>query len=250
MRTFEGGKVVGQLHTLAAMRLDATPVPLALDGQIDIAHIGGLVANLVLAAHPPARPLREHLRIAHHERRVDGQPAHLEDVLADAGRDNLPVPAASRVAGAPDLDAGEARVQPRGRLGRALGDKVRDDVHPLAVPAQDLGPHLVRLVRRHLLLEAALDGAEEDAQGPLDGRARRGVQHELALRVVRHVAQRGAEEVRDEVRARDVEVGEEGRVGLVQVVVDLQEGRVRRADDGLEERSGAQLRRLAEEVMA
>lgn len=57
----------------------------------------------------------------------------------------------------------------------------------------------------------------------------------------------------DEVRARDIQVGEVGRVGLVQVVVAFVERAVGGGDYGEEERrgrEGGRDSRFAEEAMA
>lgn len=172
--------------------------------------------------------------------------AEFEDVLADGRGVNLLLPAASSIIGSTLANLGAAGVEPLSRPGSVLGDEVGDDVQPLSVPGEHATPHLESTVCGNLALEAALDGAEHDADGALDRGARLRVQDDLSLRVAREGRHGGTAEVRDEVGSRDIEVGEVGRVGLVQVVVDLEDGRVRGSDDGLEERIGAVLRGLAQ----
>lgn len=95
--------------------------------------------------------------------------------------------------------------------------------------------------------------AGDAAEG--DGEAARGIAAELLRRGllvlggVVALADALAEEGADEVGARDVEVGEVGRVGLVQVVVALDERRAGRRDDGLEEGARRQRRRLQVELV-
>lgn len=60
-----------------------------------------------------------------------------------------------------------------------------DNVEPLAIPAQYFTPHLVAFVGRNLALEAALDSAEHDANGALNGEVGLGIKDELGLRVLR-----------------------------------------------------------------
>ena len=112
-----------------------------------------------------------------------------------------------------------------GGLNGAPLDKVRDDVQPLAVPAEHAAPHLVGLVGLDLAAEAAVDGAEHDGQaagvrpvvcGPDAGEAL-------------------LEEGEEQVRARDVQVRVVGCVGLVHVVVDFEQWCVRSRNEGLED---------------
>lgn len=49
------------------------------------------------------------------------------------------------------------------------------------------------------------------------------------------------------MRSRNIEVGKVGRVGLVNVVVDLEKGSVGGRNHGLEESLGAEFRRLAQD---
>lgn len=121
------------------------------------------------------------------------------------------------------------------------------DVEPFSIPAQNTAPHLVVLVSRDLALEAALHGAEHDANGALDGLVGLGVENDLVLGVAGEDGEGLAEEVRDEVCSGDIEVGKVGRVGLVEVIVDLEKGRMAGRDDGLEEGIGTEFWRLAQE---
>ena len=250
MRSLQVVELGRQLHALATLSLDAAPVPLAVNVEVDVAHVHRLVADLVLAGHPAAvRAVGQHVRVAEHECRVHRHPADLEHVLADGGGDDLALPATSGVAGSADLDLAVGRVEPRGGFGGSLGDKVREDEHPLAIPAEYAAPQLVPAVGRHLLLEAALDSAEEDTQGTLDGLVGLGVEDQAAAGVVREVAEGRAAEVGDEMAAGNVQVREEGRVALVQVVVDLEERRAGGGDHGLEEARGSDGGRPADEVV-
>lgn len=121
------------------------------------------------------------------------------------------------------------------------------DVEPFSIPAQNTAPHLVVLVSRDLALEAALHGAEHDANGALDGLVGFGVENDLVLGVAGEYSERLAEEVRDEMCSGDVEVGKVGRVRLVEVIVDLEKGGMAGRDDGLEEGIGTEFRGLAQE---
>lgn len=172
------------LHTLSSLCLCSAPVPLAFDRHINIAYIDALIAELVVAAHPAAWPLWQKTRIVHDNGRVDGEATDLEDVLANGSGVDLLLPAVRGVLGGSHPDASEARVQPLGRLRGTLGQDVGDHVEPLAVPGDDPAPHLVGAVARDLATEAAHDRAEGDAEAPLDGFARLGVQHELPLGIV------------------------------------------------------------------
>lgn len=234
-------KLSSQLHTLSSLSLNPTPIPLALHRQVDIRQINAQIAQLLLTALPTARTLRKKPSVADDNSRVHGKATDLEDILAHSRSIDLPLPTTSRITRPTLLGLRKPRIQPLLRLDSALGNEVRDDVHPLTVPTQDLAPHLIALVSGNLALEAALDGAEHDAHGALDGLAGLGVEDQLCLLVAREVRERGTEEVGDEVGAGDVEVGEVGGVGLVEVVVDLEEGCVRRGDDGLEEGLGGEV---------
>jgi hypothetical protein len=74
-----------------------------------------------------------------------------------------------------------------------------------------------------------------------------GVENDLVLGVAGEDGEGLAEEVRDEVCSGDIEVGKVGRVGLVEVIVDLEKGRMAGRDDGLEEGIGTEFWRLAQE---
>jgi hypothetical protein len=154
-----------------------------------------------------------------HQRRRDGAAPGLEHALAqrrghDGGVRRHGVLALA--ARAPLLLAPRLPPPPRGVLLRVQripprGDdlpfphEVRDDVHPLLVPAQDARPHLVRLVRLELALERAGDGAEREAEE----RAPAAV---VARGAAALVLDARGEERADQVGAGDVYVGEVGRV--------------------------------------
>lgn len=228
-------KLARKFHTLLSLRLDAAPVPFTVHGEIDVGKVDGEVSQLLLAALPSVRSLGEQARVTKNDGWMDREATKLENVLADRSSIDLLVPTASRISRPSLSRLCESRIQPLIRSRSILGHEMRHNVHPLAIPAQDATPHLKTLVWRNLLLEAALDGAEHDAHGALERLPGLGVKDELRLFVSGQVGHGLAAEVGDEVGSRDVEVGEVGRVGLVEVVVDLEEGRVSGGDDGLEE---------------
>ncbi|KAH6604616.1 hypothetical protein Trco_006323 [Trichoderma cornu-damae] len=236
-----------QLHAFATLRLDAAPIPLAVRGQVHVAQVGRLIADLVLAAEPPARPRWQQAGISQHDGGVDGEAANLEDVLAHGRGVHLLVPAAGGVLVVSGPDAAEARIQPLGGPGGALGHEVGDDVEPFAVPGGDAAPELVGLVAGDLALEAAHDGAQRNGKVAPDGLAGARVDDEPRLDVVGHAADGGPQQVGAQVGSRNVQVGEVGRVRLVDVVVNLQQGRLGFGDHGLEEGARPEARRLAED---
>lgn len=101
----------------------------------------------------------------------------------------------------------ERRIEPRCRLGSSLGNVMRNDIQPLAVPTQNTTPHLKVLESGDLALETTSDGTQDDAHIALDWLIGLWVQDELGLCVVGECHVRGATEVGDEMRSRDIEVG-------------------------------------------
>lgn len=125
---------------------------------------------------------------------------------------------------------------------------MRDEVEPLAVPAQQARPDLEARVRLDLAAEVAGDAAEGDGEGALLDVLGAG----RALGVgfgARQAPDALAQEGGDEVRARDVEVGEVGRVRLVQVVVAFGERGTGGRDERLEEGVRGERRRLEVELV-
>ena len=239
----QGREVLGVLQALAALVLHAAPVPLVAL-LVDVAEIVR-GPGLGLAAPPAlAGPLGEQVAGLEHQRRVHGEAAQLEDVLADGRADDVLGPVRVLLAVRPhDLGARAppAPPVPARRLDLALDDEVRDDVQPLAIPGEDPAPHLEGLDGADLAPEAAEDGAEADAERALDQLAAL-VAHELVLFIVADNGQPGGEKVSDEVGARDVEIGEVGAVALVHIVVGLEQGVSRRGDAVMEQGAGRQFR--------
>ena len=98
------------------------------------------------------------------------------------------------------------------------------DVQPLAVPSQDTGPQLDGLEEADLAAEGAVHGAEPDLDGA-GGLAPRCVL--LGAHGALHGAHAARAQRRQQVAARDVEVGEVAAVGFVQVVVAFEGGGAR-----------------------
>lgn len=107
---------------------------------------------------------------------------------------------------------------------------------PLAVPGQHAAAHLVFLKGLDFAAEQRRDARERNVHGPLAA---------LAPQL-----QRALDEVRDEVRAGDVQVGEVRAVGLVHVDVALVQGGAGKRRDGAEEvRGGGVVAPVAQEVV-
>lgn len=225
----QGGKVLGILHALSALVLDTLPVPLAV--LVDLTKVlGGTGAGLA-AAPSVTRTLREQAVGLDDDGGVDSEAAELEDVLADGGSidvlgEILLVNLLS-VLGPDELGAGRTELLaiPAGRLDLALDDVVGDDIKPLAIPRQNSAPHLVTLHGRDLASKRAEHGAQSDTKPALDD-VTLGVQNELVLGVVADYGHGGPKQVGDEVGTGDVQVGEVGRVTLVEVVIGFEGGGV------------------------
>lgn len=236
-------------HTLASRRLDALPRQVVTGVQINMAQVGGLIAELVLATDPATGTRwQQPTRLKHH-RRMHRQTAQFEDVLANSRGVDLALPAARGIVAAAHAVSGKAGVEPLGGLRDARRHEMRHNVRPLAVPAEDATPHFVGAVRANLALEAARDGAQHDAERAAGGLAGLGIEHDLEARVGRELGQARPAEVRDELRAGRVEVGKVRRVGLVQVVVNLEERRARARDDVAVEGAGAERGRGTDDVV-
>lgn len=221
--------MLGVLQAPPALGLYSSPIPLALLVQLaDV--VGGSRAGLT-AGPALSRALGQQAGGVDDEGRVDGEAAELEDVLADGGGDDE-LAEVGRLAAAVGPHHARPRrpcppAVPAGRAHLALDHKVRHDVQPLAVPRQDPAPHLVPLQRRDLAPEAAEHGPQPDPEGALHQLAVL-VAHPLVLGVVADDGHPRLQEVRDQVRPADVQVGKVGRVALVDVVVGLEERRARR----------------------
>lgn len=119
---------------------------------------------------------------------------------------------------------------------RAAFNKMADYPDPLAVPAEDAAAHFVFFEWFNLPTEECNNAGEGNVHGPLAALA-----PEL---------QGPLDEVRDEVRAVDVEVGEVRAVGLVHVDVAFVEGGAGECGDGGEEvRGGGVGLAVAEQVV-
>ena len=102
------------------------------------------------------------------------------------------------------------------------------EIEPLSIPRQHARPHLEGLIRPDLAAETTRHGAEHDVEGAFLLRIQLG-----AGAVHAELHQAGGQ-----VQAADVEVAEVGAVGLVDVVVALEQGAVGGDDHGLEEGGG------------
>lgn len=100
-----------------------------------------------------------------------------------------------------------------------------DEVQPLPIPGQDPSPDVIGLINADFATEGTADAAEHDFDHAPSVGAFLGV----------HEADAARAQGRDQVAAPDVEVGEVGAVGFVQVVVAFEEGGAGGADDGGEE---------------
>ena len=233
----QGSKVLGILHTLPALILDTLPVPLAV--LVDFAKVlGGAGAGL--AATPSlTRALRKQSVGLDDDGRVDSEAAELEDVLADGGGvdvlGKVLLLDLLSILSPDELGAGRTELPavPASRLDLALDDVVSDNVQPLAIPRQNATPHLVTLHRRDLASERAEHGAQTDTESALDHVSSR-VQNHLVLGVIADNGHGGAQQVGYQVRAGDVQVGEVGRVGLVEVVIGFEGGGVGSGYGGVE----------------
>ena len=107
--------------------------------------------------------------------------------------------------------------------------EIRNNVDPLVIETRDMRLDLVLHIRRNLALERGVDTAEDESKEPL-----------LALRFEAPLQQRSAldDETGHQRRARHVEIGEIGRVGLVHIEIELHDGRAREEADGLEDLRG------------
>ena len=233
----QGSKVLSILHALSALVLDTLPVPLTV--LVDLTKIfGGTGAGL--AATPSlTRTLRKQAVGLDDDRGVDSEATELEDVLADGGGidvlcEILLVDLLS-VLGPDELGAGRAELLaiPAGRLDLALDDVMGDDIQPLAIPRQNTTPHLVSLHRRDFASKRTEHGAQADTKTTLNYVSGR-VNNKLVLGIIADNGHGGTQQVGDQVRTRDVEVGEVGRVGLVQVVIGFQGGGVGGGYGGVE----------------
>ena len=92
---------------------------------------------------------------------------------------------------------------------------MRHHVQPFPVPAEDLAPHFVTLVRANLFLEAAFDCSQANSQCAVDGLLCVGVENDLVLSVLGEQAHGPSGQVGEQVGTGDVEIGKVCGVGFV-----------------------------------